>query len=152
MIDNLRRCKSVDEVEIIMNSTFSDEEELFNHLINEINKALNKLPKIVVYVIYKGEILNNEVSFNAYEQGDLINYAMDASENGYLKHDEPNFFANEEDLTVEEALKSIKKLEKFFKEAISNELYDKLYNEKGYSPSLNNKRFWKDYFTNSSLL
>ena len=152
MIDRLKRCKNDDEVDSIINSTFSNEEELFNNLTNEINKVFNKLPKIVIYVIYKGKILNNEVSFNSYEQDYLINYAMDASENEYLKYDEPNFYINEEDPTIGEALESIDNLEKFLNEGISVDLYDKLYKENGYRPSLGNKRFWKEYFYNSSLL
>lgn len=152
LIDRLKRCKNDDEVDSIINSTFSNEEELFNNLTNEINKVFNKLPKIVIYVIYKGKILNNEVSFNSYEQDYLINYAMDASENEYLKYDEPNFYINEEDPTIGEALESIDNLEKFLNEGISVDLYDKLYKENGYRPSLGNKRFWKEYFYNSSLL
>ncbi len=152
LIDELKRCKNKDEVENVMTSICFEGEELFNKLIYNVEKELNKLPKVVVYIIYKEKFAKSKISFDNYEEKSLLDAAADAYENKYLIHDEPFFYINEQDIKVKSALKSISELEKFLDEMISEELFNKLNKEDGYEPSLKNKRFWKRYFASAYLL
>ena len=152
LIAKLTECKDADEVQDIMDSIDLEGEELFNSLIKDVNKALKELPKIVVYIIYKEVYANTNVSFKAYKEKDLLEAAIDSTENKFLIHDEPHFILNTEDKKVNKALESISKLKQFLEGDIDENFYEKLCNEKGYIPSLDNKRFWKDNLINSNLL
>ena len=152
LIARLNQCKDADEVQSIINSIDLEDEELFNSLISDVNKVLKELPDIVVYVIYKEVFAKTSVSFNAYEERYLLEAAIDSSENKFLINDQPYFYLNEEDQKVNKALESISKLKKFLEEDIDTNFFNKLDDENGYTPCLDNKRFWKKYLINSRLL
>lgn len=151
IIAKLKDCKNRDEVEEILND-FKDESEKFEELVSKVNEALKKLPRIVAYVLYKELYAKSEVVFSGFEDKHLLDYAVDATENGYLRFYEPCYSINEEDIRVTEAINSLRNLNRFLTTEISESFYEKLFNDIGYKPDLKNKRFWKDHFPYSDLL
>jgi len=150
-IEQLKKCKDISEVNAIVGSTFKKEEDEFEILVKNVNSSFNPLPSIVPYVFYKERHIS-KVMFDKLEEKYLAEQALEAFEEQYLLYDEPYYSLNYRDKKITAINEAVENLEKFLTTNISEEFYNKLTDEDGFEPQLQNKRFWKKYFKNTTLL
>lgn len=118
--------------------------ESYENLLKQVNHDLKSLSKIVVYCMFNYLLSGDTDTF----LNNQLSEANRAVEDNFLyKSDdlESTFFLNLDDPAISRAEKSLRKLERYLSDTLSDDLYEVLKSEYGFEPSLKNKRYWENY-------
>lgn len=144
-IEELKALKDRAEVAEVT-ARYTDDQEHFEILVEEVKAAFRRLPSIAVEALYYEERGDPFIVKTGFDRDDSrLDAARSAEQNGYIAFHDSEVSLNHDDRKVRQATAALSELREFLSGGASGDFNERFDNEHEFPADLSNRRFWTHY-------